>query len=354
MATAGSVTTTRIKAMCKKTQMCRFFAKDACARGMDCHFAHGVEELMPAPDFRRTKICRQLRMTGRCMDDRCKFAHTKEELRRAGTASAVSASATNATNGGGDAAFQMQALQAQRRACITVDDHTGNPLPQTPTGSDIDPDAGVVGFALARGQDVSPCGSVDSDGTEEGGTGNFPPVYSAQMPVFTVQANDPNWGSGPAPNALPRTAWASWPMAAGGRDSEVFSVGVNGRRQETDEEDDDYEGRMLFSKSDAPVLKASEVAFSRQVSAPAESGKTGIRDFVSHWKDETMNLLQVKNTFLTFECSDLPRNSLRRVRSLPGIAVTFDMSPQELPAPSPRLPQAAASGSLAASRYMTS
>jgi len=277
------------------------------------------------------------------MDERCKFAHTKEELRRAGTASA-----SNAANGG--AALQMQELQAQRHASITGDDHAGNPLPSTPTTSDID-QGRVLGFTLAPGQDISPCGSVDSDG----GAGNFPQVYSAEMPVFAMQANETDWGSGPAPNTVPRAAWASWPLPTGGGDSEVFSLGIrDGRPQETDEEDFEDPSPMFFAKADSQVHK---VAFARQMSAP-EGGKTGIRDFMSHWKDETMNLLQVKNTFLTFEFSEPPRNSLRRVRSLPGrghggLVATCEMPTQEeLPTPRPRIQQATASESLAA-RYMT-
>lgn len=71
----------RLKIMCKKTKMCRFFADAACTRGENCHFAHDSEELVPTPDLSRTKICKMLRATGRCTDPTCTFAHTKTDLR---------------------------------------------------------------------------------------------------------------------------------------------------------------------------------------------------------------------------------------------------------------------------------
>jgi len=67
--------------MCKKTKMCRFFAKASCNRGQNCHFAHDLGELAPMPNLSRTKLCGILRATGSCTDPTCTFAHDKRELR---------------------------------------------------------------------------------------------------------------------------------------------------------------------------------------------------------------------------------------------------------------------------------
>jgi hypothetical protein len=72
-----------------KTKMCKFEIFGVCAKGTECPFAHGKEEMKPLPDLRRTKICKELIQTGTCSTEGCLFAHTKEELR--GVATHVSA-----------------------------------------------------------------------------------------------------------------------------------------------------------------------------------------------------------------------------------------------------------------------
>lgn len=67
--------------MCRKTKLCRFFAKDACSQGDNCKFAHGSEELVPLPDLRQTKLCHQFKVSGRCLDPLCTFAHRRSDLR---------------------------------------------------------------------------------------------------------------------------------------------------------------------------------------------------------------------------------------------------------------------------------
>jgi len=67
--------------MCKKTKMCRFFARASCNRGENCHFAHDMAELVPMPDLNCTKLCSILNATGSCTDPKCAFAHNKRELR---------------------------------------------------------------------------------------------------------------------------------------------------------------------------------------------------------------------------------------------------------------------------------
>jgi len=66
----------------RKTKMCTFHTQNRCEMGVGCPFAHSAEELMPAPDLAKTKLCYNF-FCKRCKDPRCKFAHGSPELRSA-------------------------------------------------------------------------------------------------------------------------------------------------------------------------------------------------------------------------------------------------------------------------------
>jgi len=68
-----------------KTKMCRFHILGLCTRGSECAFAHNKEELNVIPDFTRTKLCKTLCETGQCLDPKCLFAHSVDELRSSST-----------------------------------------------------------------------------------------------------------------------------------------------------------------------------------------------------------------------------------------------------------------------------
>lgn len=65
----------------RNTRLCRFFQRGACTRGAACTFAHAEADLLPAPDFSRTKMCPKLH---ECEDPQCRFAHRQHELRSQG------------------------------------------------------------------------------------------------------------------------------------------------------------------------------------------------------------------------------------------------------------------------------
>lgn len=65
-----------------KTKLCTFFKKKRCEMGSHCPFAHSQEELMPAPDLAKTKLCYSF-FCNNCNDSQCKFAHGYQELRAA-------------------------------------------------------------------------------------------------------------------------------------------------------------------------------------------------------------------------------------------------------------------------------
>eukprot|EP00931_Biecheleriopsis_adriatica_P055810 TRINITY_DN33072_c0_g1_i1.p1 TRINITY_DN33072_c0_g1~~TRINITY_DN33072_c0_g1_i1.p1 ORF type:complete len:255 (+),score=60.95 TRINITY_DN33072_c0_g1_i1:76-765(+) len=72
-----------LKAVIKKTQVCKYHASGKCSLGTNCTFAHGVEELQERPDLKRTGLCRFMSKYGSCpwKHTGCKFAHSHEELR---------------------------------------------------------------------------------------------------------------------------------------------------------------------------------------------------------------------------------------------------------------------------------
>lgn len=65
-----------------KTKMCKFHLQGKCAKGANCSFAHGSNEMERSPDLFRTQLCMALLKTGKCKDsETCKYAHTREQLR---------------------------------------------------------------------------------------------------------------------------------------------------------------------------------------------------------------------------------------------------------------------------------
>eukprot|EP01055_Gregarina_sp_Pseudo9_P005738 Gregarina_sp_Pseudo_9__5737@NODE_838_length_2145_cov_89_155271_g786_i0_p1_GENE_NODE_838_length_2145_cov_89_155271_g786_i0NODE_838_length_2145_cov_89_155271_g786_i0_p1_ORF_typecomplete_len319_score37_14zfCCCH/PF00642_24/1_8e03zfCCCH/PF00642_24/9_8e08zfCCCH/PF00642_24/0_0083zfCCCH/PF00642_24/3_4e06zfCCCH_3/PF15663_5/7_1e11zfCCCH_3/PF15663_5/0_0096Torus/PF16131_5/4_3e05Torus/PF16131_5/1_1e02Torus/PF16131_5/0_025zf_CCCH_4/PF18345_1/4_8e03zf_CCCH_4/PF18345_1/0_00024zf_CCCH_4/PF18345_1/1_3e02zf_CCCH_4 len=63
-----------------KTRLCLFFQKGACIKGTACSYAHSDEELRPAPDLIKTRLCQDW-INGACNSRSCKFAHGRHELR---------------------------------------------------------------------------------------------------------------------------------------------------------------------------------------------------------------------------------------------------------------------------------
>lgn len=67
-----------------KTTMCRFHQLGTCQRGERCKHAHSADELRSRPDLTKTSLCRKLLIEGECNNPRCGFAHAKDELRSTG------------------------------------------------------------------------------------------------------------------------------------------------------------------------------------------------------------------------------------------------------------------------------
>eukprot|EP01056_Protomagalhaensia_sp_Gyna25_P005910 Protomagalhaensia_sp_Gyna_25__5909@NODE_89_length_5350_cov_55_762003_g69_i0_p2_GENE_NODE_89_length_5350_cov_55_762003_g69_i0NODE_89_length_5350_cov_55_762003_g69_i0_p2_ORF_typecomplete_len330_score24_15zfCCCH/PF00642_24/4_5e08zfCCCH/PF00642_24/0_012zfCCCH/PF00642_24/7_4e05zfCCCH_3/PF15663_5/2_9e11zfCCCH_3/PF15663_5/0_012Torus/PF16131_5/3_2e05Torus/PF16131_5/1_4e02Torus/PF16131_5/0_32zf_CCCH_4/PF18345_1/0_0002zf_CCCH_4/PF18345_1/11zf_CCCH_4/PF18345_1/1_4e02zf_CCCH_4/PF18345_1/12zfCCCH_4/PF18044_1 len=63
-----------------KTRLCLFFQKGACIKGTSCSYAHSEQELRPAPDLIKTRLCQDW-INGSCTSRSCKFAHGRHELR---------------------------------------------------------------------------------------------------------------------------------------------------------------------------------------------------------------------------------------------------------------------------------
>lgn len=70
----------QIREQFHKTRMCVFYRKNKCFLGSSCPFAHNKQELQPAPDLAKTKLCFNF-FRRKCNDTKCKFAHGYQELR---------------------------------------------------------------------------------------------------------------------------------------------------------------------------------------------------------------------------------------------------------------------------------
>lgn len=66
-----------------KTRPCNFYAVGKCRKGNRCSFAHGVQDLLPSPDFERTSVCPVSKKFGHCTKLDCRYAHDVSELRAA-------------------------------------------------------------------------------------------------------------------------------------------------------------------------------------------------------------------------------------------------------------------------------
>jgi len=63
-----------------KTRMCKFFLEGKCTRGKKCTFAHGEDEKHAQCQPLCMKLCKTLIATGRCKNENCKYAHSKEDI----------------------------------------------------------------------------------------------------------------------------------------------------------------------------------------------------------------------------------------------------------------------------------
>ncbi|EZG86314.1 zinc finger protein [Gregarina niphandrodes] len=73
---------TRSGCRCFKTKQCKFWLEGRCTRGESCTYAHTDQELRPAPNLKKTKMCARWRQ-GQCAlrADECSYAHGVEDLR---------------------------------------------------------------------------------------------------------------------------------------------------------------------------------------------------------------------------------------------------------------------------------
>ncbi|KAF4756670.1 hypothetical protein FOZ62_028822 [Perkinsus olseni] len=68
-----------------KTSMCKFYLAGNCVKGGMCTHAHQESELVRKPDVPRTRLCRALLTYGVCNYAQCKYAHDIKEIRQTNT-----------------------------------------------------------------------------------------------------------------------------------------------------------------------------------------------------------------------------------------------------------------------------
>lgn len=74
------------KTIFHKTRVCPRMSMGVCHLGTKCSFAHTLEELRPAPNLDRTKLCPSVLQPGticpaQIRGEPCRFAHSKAEIR---------------------------------------------------------------------------------------------------------------------------------------------------------------------------------------------------------------------------------------------------------------------------------
>lgn len=74
------------KTIFHKTRICPRLSLGSCHLGSRCNFAHSLEELRPAPNLDKTKLCPSVLHPGtacpaKAKGETCRFAHSKAEIR---------------------------------------------------------------------------------------------------------------------------------------------------------------------------------------------------------------------------------------------------------------------------------
>merc|ERR1740117_2694558 len=63
-----------------KTRLCKFYQEGNCTRGKKCTFAHGEVDQHLQVQPLGMKLCKTLIATGRCKNQNCRYAHSKEQM----------------------------------------------------------------------------------------------------------------------------------------------------------------------------------------------------------------------------------------------------------------------------------
>ena len=70
----------RYKQQFFKTTLCKYFMEGGCKKGDQCSHAHSADELQVKPVLSKTRMCKQILRLGNCNDPQCTFAHDIAEL----------------------------------------------------------------------------------------------------------------------------------------------------------------------------------------------------------------------------------------------------------------------------------
>ncbi|CAE8639138.1 unnamed protein product [Polarella glacialis] len=92
------------------TQLCSFHVLGQCTRGLACKFAHDVAQLVPQPDFYKSRLCAQFLKNGECnFGSECRHAHDERELRNIENTAALDQVPARQISGGTAALDQVPA-----------------------------------------------------------------------------------------------------------------------------------------------------------------------------------------------------------------------------------------------------
>eukprot|EP00929_Paragymnodinium_shiwhaense_P013924 TRINITY_DN121772_c0_g1_i1.p1 TRINITY_DN121772_c0_g1~~TRINITY_DN121772_c0_g1_i1.p1 ORF type:complete len:297 (+),score=12.87 TRINITY_DN121772_c0_g1_i1:162-1052(+) len=72
----------RLRGVCLKTKMCKFYLEGSCMDGDRCTYAHAEDDIRDKPDLLYTRLCREWDRTGVCSEgENCRFAHGLDAVR---------------------------------------------------------------------------------------------------------------------------------------------------------------------------------------------------------------------------------------------------------------------------------
>lgn len=137
----------------------RFAANGDCRRGEACPFAHGSSELVPLPNFYRTRLCAEYRLSGSChRGDRCTYAHGQHELcgmTRGGHPAAAGGGAGGSAPAMGGSRFGVAPQEMAMRCVGAREPHVSRgspPAASSPPRADVSTVPGQNEHSTARAQ----------------------------------------------------------------------------------------------------------------------------------------------------------------------------------------------------------
>jgi len=217
-----------------KTKFCKHALRGYCRYGESCAYAHTATELMPRPNYTKTKICVKF-LSGTCNQQDCSYAHGFHELRQAAP-SVAGSSQTGHSARGAAVADRDDALSDKRSEKLSEKLSEKKRTAKTP-GDDALSVSSIPGQASAPRPLANPVAGEQSELVDDlapkGAPGGFKMTTAALAAVISGRAPMPvpvqqqAAGVRGPPPGLGQTAGGKSPAAAGSNQKEQRDIGNN-------------------------------------------------------------------------------------------------------------------------------